>query len=247
MAVPAVVAVLANATAITTTTNGSAVALGSPVAVTCNQAIAICNVSTVTNGAGQTITIEGSSDGGTTWATVGTFGVSTVASGYVGVRTGVNVCYLTGGVPPLLRWKNVAQTSASIVASIYVIGLQPNDSVEATKVPGAGGYGSSLRFLVQPTSVVHGAHSISPTVTVQVIDYLGNVCASDSATAVTLTIVPAAGSASGVLTGTIPATASSGVASFADLQISLTGQYTLVATATGLTSATSVPFPATAS
>ena len=62
--------------------------------------------------------------------------------------------------------------------------------------------------------------------------------------AVTVALYPLAG-VTGVLTGTIPATASSGVASFADLQISAVGQYYLIATATGLTSATSNSFPVT--
>jgi hypothetical protein len=244
MAKPTVVALLANGT-ISTTGNGSSVPFGSPTPVTCNEAIAILNCTAVGVGGGQTILIAGSSDGGTTWTTLGTFGVSTIASGTVGVRTGISTINLTGGIPPLLRYSNTAGGSSSITASIIVVGLEPNDSVEATTMPGVGGYAKSLRFLVQPTSVQHGAHSISPTVTVQVVDYLGNVCASDSGTSVTLTIVPAAGSASGVLTGTIPATASSGVASFADLQISLAGQYTLLATATGVTSATSNSFPVT--
>ena len=128
-------------------------------------------------------------------------------------------------------------------ASIIVVGLEPNDSVWATTVPGVGGYTKALRFLVQPSSVQHGSHSMT-TVTVNTVDYLGNVCTGDSATSVTVTLVPVPG-ASGVLTGTIPATASSGVASFADLQISLVGQYYLIASATGLTSATSNVFPVT--
>ena len=242
MSVSSVVALLASGATISTSGTGSAVAMGSPVAVTCNEGIAICHVSAVGQADGQTITIEGSSDGGSTYATVGTFGVSTVASGTIGVRVGVNVCNLTGGIPPLLRYKNVRTGSASITASIYVVGLKPNDSVEATTLPGVGGYPKALQFLVQPSSVQHGAHSMT-TVTVNTVDYLGNVCAADSATSVTVTMYPVSGV--GVLTGTIPATASSGVASFADLRISTVGEYYLVATATGLTSATSNSFPVT--
>ena len=242
MSVSSVVALLASGATISTSGTGSAVAMGSPVAVTCNEGIAICHVSAAGQADGQTITIEGSSDGGSTYATVGTFGVSTVASGTIGVRVGVNVCNLTGGIPPLLRYKNVRTGSASITASIYVVGLKPNDSVEATTLPGVGGYPKALQFLVQPSSVQHGAHSMT-TVTVNTVDYLGNVCAADSATSVTVTMYPVSGV--GVLTGTIPATASSGVASFADLRISTVGEYYLVATATGLTSATSNSFPVT--
>lgn len=242
MSVPAVVALLASGATISTSGTGSAVAMGSPTAITCNEGIAICHVTAVGNAAGQTITIEGSSDGGSTYVTVGTFGVSTVASGTIGVLVGVNVCNLTGGVPPLLRYKNVQTGSGSVTASIYVIGLRPNDSVEATTLPGVGGYAKALRFLVQPSSVQKGAHSMT-TVTVNTVDYLGNVCVADSATSVTVTLYPVTGS--GALTGTIPATASSGVASFADLRISTVGEYYLVATATGLTSVTSNSFPVT--
>ena len=246
MAKPSVVALLTAAagSTISTTGNGSSVAFGSPVAVTCNEAIAICHVTAVGVAGGQTITIQGSPDGGTTWITVGTFGVSTVASGTIGVRVGSCICNLTGGVPPLLRYHNTQGASSSITATIYVIGLEPNDSADATVLPGVGGYASSLVFHVQPVSVQHGSHSMSPSVVVYVVDYLGNLCAADSATSVTLTLGSTLG-ASGVLSGTIPATASSGVATFADLQISAVGNYFLTATATGLNSAISNTFPVT--
>ena len=222
--------------------NSTGVPLGSPVAVTCNEAIAILDCSAVGTGGGQTILIAGSSDGGTTWATLGTFGVSTIASGTVGVRTGISTIYISGGIPPLLRYSNTRGGSSSITASIKVIGFVPNDSAEATTMPGVGNYAKALKFLVQPTSVAHTA-TMSPSVTVQVVDYLGRVCLADSATAVTLTLVADTGI--GVLSGTIPATASSGVASYADLAISLAGRYHLVASSTGLTSATSITFPVT--
>jgi len=243
MAIPTVVALLGRGVTLSTNGTSTAVNLGSPTGITCNEGIAICDVTAVGDAGGQTVTIEGSSDGGTTYTTVGTFGVSTVASGTIGVKVGVNVCNLTGGVPSLLRYKNVRTGSASVTATIWVIGLRPNDSVEATTLPGVGGYPKALRFLVQPSSVQHGAYSMT-TVTVNTVDFLGNVCVADSATSVTVTMYPVAGSA-GVLTGTIPATASSGVASFANLQISAVGQYYLIATATGLTSATSNSFPVT--
>ena len=211
--------------------NGSAVPLGSPTAVTCNEAIAILNCTAVGTGGGQTILIAGSSDGGTTWVTLGTFGVSTIASGTVGVRTGISTLYLKGGIPPLLRYSNTRGASSSITATITVIGLVPTDSADATVMPGVGNYASALKFLQQPTTVVHGSHSITPAVTVNVVDYLGVVCAAES-TSVTLTLGSTLG-ASGVLTGTNPASASSGVASFADLQISAAGNYFLVASAAG--------------
>ena len=243
MAIPTVVALLGRGVTLSTSGTGTATALGSPTAITCNEGIAICDVTAVGNAAGQTVTIEGSSDGGTTYTTVGTFGVSTVASGTIGVRAGINICALTGGVPPLLRYKNVQTGSGSVTATIWVIGLRPNDSVEATTLPGVGNYPKALRFLVQPSSVQHGAHSMT-TVTVNTVDFVGTVCAADSTTSVTVALYPLAG-VTGVLTGTIPATASSGVASFADLQISAVGQYYLIATATGLTPAISNSFPVT--
>lgn len=243
MAVPTVVALLGRGVTLSTTGSGSAVNLGSPTAITCNEGIAICDVTAVGNAAGQTVTIEGSSDGGTTWATVGTFGVSTVASGTIGVKVGVNVCNLTGGVPALLRYANTQTGSGSVTATIWVVGLRPTDSVEATTLPGVGGYPKALRFLVQPASVQAGAHSMTPTVTVNTVDYLGNVCIADSASSVVVTMVPVVGS--GVLSGTTTATASSGVASYADLRISTIGEYYLVAKATGLTTAVSNSFPVT--
>ena len=78
MALPTVVALLGRGVTLAANGTGTATALGSPTAITCNDGIAICDVTAVGQADGETVTIEGSSDGGSTYTTVGTFGVSTV-------------------------------------------------------------------------------------------------------------------------------------------------------------------------
>src|SRR2546426_447742 len=96
-----------------------------------------------------------------------------------------------------------------------------------------------LVFTVQPSSAAAGA-VITPAVQVTARDSLGN-----TATSFTGTVTVALGSnpAGGSLSGTKNQTAGSGVASFADLSIDkASAGYTLTASATGLTQATSTSF-----
>ena len=97
-----------------------------------------------------------------------------------------------------------------------------------------------LVFTTQPSSGTAGAaFGTQPVVTVQ--DYLGNTITSSSAS-VSLAIGTNPGA--GTLTCTTnPVTAASGVATFAGCSINNAGTgYTLTATATGMTSATSTTF-----
>lgn len=106
---------------------------------------------------------------------------------------------------------------------------------------------NKLGFYVQPSQTAAGS-TISPAVKVSVQDQFGNIITSDNSTSITLSIQnnPSGGN----LFGTKTKTVASGIATFDDLSIDkvATG-YTLLATAEGLTLATSDAFsitPATA-
>src|SRR5439155_1588025 len=103
-------------------------------------------------------------------------------------------------------------------------------------------------FLQQPTNAAAGS-SITPAVTLEIFDAYNNPVTSDNTDSVSLAIGSNPGS--GTLGGTTSATASNGVATFANLSINKTGaSYTLKATSGSLGAATSAAFtitPGTAS
>jgi hypothetical protein len=101
---------------------------------------------------------------------------------------------------------------------------------------------AALAFVQQPTAAVAGA-AITPAVTVQLLDALGNLV-TGTTTSVTMTIGTNPGT--GILSGATTATPTGGIVTFANLAINKTGTgYTLVASATGLAGATSSPFNVT--
>src|SRR5207248_5464397 len=78
-----------------------------------------------------------------------------------------------------------------------------------------------------------------PAVTVQVQDQFGSLTSSTASVGIAILANPG----SGTLTGTTPKNAVSGTTTFSDLSINKGGAgYTLQATSTGLTSATSAAF-----
>src|SRR5204863_338595 len=101
------------------------------------------------------------------------------------------------------------------------------------------GPAAKLVFTVQPSNAVAGA-AITPAVQVTVQDAQGNTVTT-ATTSITLAI--GTNPASGTLAGTKTVAAVNGVASFANLSINNSGTgYTLIASATGLTYATSSAF-----
>jgi hypothetical protein len=83
---------------------------------------------------------------------------------------------------------------------------------------------------------------LSPALQVTVVDVNGIACPSASIP-ITVSLKPAPGSVNPVLSGTLVALSSNGVASFADLSINVAASaYVLIASATGLPSANSSPF-----
>ena len=100
-----------------------------------------------------------------------------------------------------------------------------------------------LLFGVQPTTVTAGV-AIAPAITVRAEDALGRLRTSYSGT---VTLALAANPGSAALIGTLSVAAVNGVATFANVSVSNPAVgYTLAATATGITGATSAAFSITA-
>src|SRR5215510_6769824 len=105
------------------------------------------------------------------------------------------------------------------------------------------GTASQLAFTVQPSNVAAGS-AIMPQVEVTAHDALGNVATGFTGM---VTIAIANNPSGGTLTGTLSVAAVAGVASFSNLHINNAGlAYTLSASATGPTGATSAAFDVTA-
>lgn len=101
----------------------------------------------------------------------------------------------------------------------------------------------ALAFDDQPTGELVGA-TITPAVTVQVLDDLGDVCIFDNTTAVTVALTVPGGATLG---GTLTQTAVAGIATFDDLSVDTAGVgYTLTASSGGLTTDESSAFTITA-
>lgn len=112
-------------------------------------------------------------------------------------------------------------------------------SAKSTLFNITAGSPAQLAFDVQPTNAVAGT-AITPAVTVRVLDVAGNPVTT-ATTAVTLAIGDNPGD--GTLAGTLTQNAVGGIATFNNLSIGKAGTgYTLCATATGLTAATSQTF-----
>src|SRR6184192_1564210 len=115
-------------------------------------------------------------------------------------------------------------------------GLSGGTSSDFSVSPGAA---THLTFTVQPGTTTAG-HQIAPAVKVAAQDALGNVVPSFTGS---VTVALGSNPAGSTLSGSATVSAVSGVATFGDLAINPSGSgYTLTATATGLTGATSTPF-----
>ena len=129
-------------------------------------------------------------------------------------------------------------TISGTVASSTIVDTATVEFTSSGPAPATG-----LAFGQQPSNVQVGA-AISPPVTVRAVDGTGATATSFTGS---ITIALGLNPTGAVLSGTTTATAVAGVATFANLSVDRAGGYTLVANATGLTSATSSAFTVTAS
>ena len=119
--------------------------------------------------------------------------------------------------------------------SATINGVAINQQPTVTVNPGAA---AALVYTTQPSNTAAGA-PISPAVVVDIRDAFNNHVNSNATVAVAIGTNPG----SGTLSGSLSQGASAGVATFSDLSINnIANGYTLVASSTGLTSATSTPF-----
>jgi len=136
------------------------------------------------------------------------------------------------------------------LSALATVGCPYGDLLTSTNgglaIAGGGGGGTgpdALRFTVQPSGATAG-NIITPAIQVTVFDSLG---VPDSAFTTPITIAIGVNPVGGNLTGTLSVTPVNAIASFGDLVISSSGAgYTLVASTSGATSASSASFTITA-
>jgi hypothetical protein len=124
-------------------------------------------------------------------------------------------------------------TGYTLVASATGLTMATSTAFDVT--PGSA---NSLAFSVQPSDAASGA-AIAPPVKVSVRDASNNVVTSFNGNVI---IAFATNTTGATLSGTTTMAAVAGVATFSDLAVDKAGTYTLGATSTGLTSATSDSF-----
>src|SRR5262249_59478693 len=113
----------------------------------------------------------------------------------------------------------------------------------ASPVTGAAAPAAALPIAQQPTNTAAGV-SLSPAVTVQVLDAFNNVVTTDASS---VTVAIGSNPGGGTLSGTTTVAAVAGVASFSTLSVNKSGVgYTLTASDGSLAGATSSAFTVTA-
>ena len=133
----------------------------------------------------------------------------------------------------------VDKAASGYSLTMTATGMTPAVSGTFSVSPGSP---AKLVVGVQPSGVTAGA-AISPAVQIAVHDVFGNAVTT-ALTSVTVAISDGTGAAGAVLSGTATQSPSNGTATFSNLSIDKSGTgFTLTATATGLTSATTSAFP----
>jgi hypothetical protein len=123
--------------------------------------------------------------------------------------------------------------------------LDINEAIWSSSRPSVSVTGQdSLAFTGEPASTTVNAAitavgSQGGPVTVEVLNGCGQL---DTASRAEVSVALAPGSGSGTLSGAVPVPASEGIASFSNLSINQPGGYTLIATSSGISSATSDGF-----
>jgi hypothetical protein len=152
---------------------------------------------------------------------------------------GATIYYTTDGTVPTASsaaYKSAISISASsTVQAIAVLGGVSSLVASSALTINPAHPPAKLAFVQQPSNVLAGV-AIAPAVQVAIQDADGNVVTA-ATNPVTLTLTAGTG-----LTGTLTATPQNGIAAFSNLTLSTVGTYTLLATSSGLTSATSSSF-----
>ena len=167
---------------------------------------------------------------------VSTDGVSiTLAANGPGAVTAGATATTVGGIATFSS--TVIQTAGTYTLTASSSGLTSTDSNSFVISPAAA---SKLAYTQEPSNAIAG-QAISPAITVAIEDAFGNVTTSTAS--VSLAIGTNAGGTGTVLSGGGATPAVAGTATFAAVSINHTGTgYTLVASSSGLTSATSSTF-----
>jgi adhesin/invasin len=147
--------------------------------------------------------------------------------------------------PSVVNTDSTGIASVTVTANNQIGSFTVNATTPGAASPAAfnlsniAGSASGLAFVQQPSNAVAGA-SITPAVTVQVKDSLGNNV-PQAGISVTLSPVLVSGRPPSA-SGTTATTNATGLATFSSLSFTTAGQYQVSATATSLTSATSSAF-----
>jgi len=198
----------------------SAVVAGAAVAPAVQVTVQDAQGNTVT-GSTVSVTVAITSGTGKTGATLR--GTTTLAA-VAGIATFAGLSIDSAGTGYILTARSSGLTS--VVSAAFAVTV---------------GAASRLAFAVQP-SAVNATWVMSPAVQVTVHDVVGNPVTT-ATNSVTLAITSGTGTSVAVLGGTLTVAAVGGVATFSDLTVDkVDTSYTLTATATGLTSATSSAF-----
>ncbi len=157
--------------------------------------------------------------------------VTAARVGGEGVLQGILTATAGGGI---VTFSNLSHNTANAITVLFTSGtLTPDTSRSILVSPAAA---ARLVFVQQPTVTTAGA-PIAPAVTVALHDAYGNRVTT-TGTPVTVALASGTGS----LSGTLTKGSSSGVATFSNLSINITGPKTLRATSGSLTAAISNEF-----
>jgi YVTN family beta-propeller protein len=168
----------------------------------------------------------------------GTVAVAIGANPGSGTLSGATAVAAVAGVATF-PGLSIDRTGTGYTLTANATGLSQATSATFAITPGTA---TQLAFTVQPVTTTAGA-AITPAVQVTARDAQGNTATSFSGT---VTVAIGTNPGSGSLSGTASLAAVGGVATFPGLSIDRTGTgYTLTASATGVSQATSAPFDVT--
>jgi uncharacterized repeat protein (TIGR01451 family)/CSLREA domain-containing protein len=178
-----------------------------------------------------------------TWSCLGAGGGTCTAAGAGNINDSVNlpagasttftaVCAISGSASGTLA------NTATVAAPGGVTDPSPGNNSATDSNNLVAGPPSQLEFGQQPVNTAGGA-TITPSPTVRILDQFGNLTTSTD----NVTIVIGTNPVGGTLSGTTTVAAVAGVATFNGLSINTAGSgYTLAASSSGLTGATSTAF-----